>query len=92
MLTVGLPVFAAQILAFAVPQIEVARFAPWHQQRPVDSERVDQLSEVPQTVAALYMPLVSASMKSVGFVATAAPADATARALRFVVLRYRQAV
>ncbi len=91
LLTVGLPVFATQLVAFAMPRVEVVRFVPWQQLREdatLEAQDVTRV-EAPSRVAFVVSPQVPAGL---GFVAVAAPEDVSARALRFVVLRHRQAV
>lgn len=92
LLTVGLPVFATQLVAFAMPRVEVVRFVPWQQLREApsveqqDTTKAEVVARAPQ----FFAPPVAPS--GAGFVAAAAPDDSSARALRFVVLSHRQAV
>ncbi|MGV3620065.1 MAG: hypothetical protein ACO1OB_04570 [Archangium sp.] len=92
LLTVGLPVFATQLVAFAMPRVEVVRFVPWQQLREEvsveqqDTTKAEVVARAPQFFAAPTAPCGE------GFVAAAAPDDSSARALRFVVLSHRQAV
>ncbi len=92
LLTVGLPVFATQLVAFAMPRVEVVRFVPWHELREVESLETHDTTraEAPSRVAYVVVPPQAPA--GLGFVAAAAPEDVSARALRFVVLRHRQAV
>lgn len=92
LLTVGLPVFATQLVAFAMPRVEVVRFVPWQQLReapPVDSQDTAKAEVAVRAPRCFVAP---AAPSGEGFVAAAAPDDSSARALRFVVLRHRQAV
>lgn len=92
LLTVGLPVFATQLVAFAMPRVEVVRFVPW--QQLTEALSVEQQDTTKAEVAVRAPQFFSAPVPVVdeGFVAAAAPDDSSARALRFVVLSHRQAV
>ena len=82
-LTVGIPVFAAQVVAFALPRVEVTPFT--FSRRAADTtERADR--EVKVVKSARPLPPVFAFTWSSddGFVAAAAPEGAAARALLFV--------
>jgi hypothetical protein len=89
-LTVGIPVFAAQVVAFALPRVEVTPFT--FSRRAVDTtERADR--EVKAVKPARPLPPVFAFTwpSDDGFVAAAAPEGAAARALLFVKHVRRQA-
>lgn len=92
LLTVGLPVFATQLVAMAMPRVEVVRFVPLHRfADEISAESQDTAkTEAPEKVA--FTAFTSPAASGEGFVASAAPVDASARQLQFVVLRHRQAV
>lgn len=92
LLTVGLPVFATQLVAFAMPRVEVVRFVPWQQLREEISENAEDTTKTPARASMPLLVSAPVSAASPGFVAAKAPADSSARALRFVVLRHRQAI
>lgn len=92
LLTVGLPVFATQLVAMAMPRVEVVRFVPLHRfAEEISAESQDTAkTEAPERAA--FVAFTSLAAAGEGFVANEMPDDVTARALRFVVLRHRQAV
>lgn len=92
LLTVGLPVFATQLVAMAMPRVEVVRFVPLHRfAEEISAESQDTAkTEAPEKRS--FVAFTSLASAGEGFVANEMPDDVTARALRFVVLRHRQAV
>lgn len=92
LLTVGLPVFATQLVALAMPRVEVVRFVPLHRfAEELSAESQDTATaEAPEKAGLAAFASLAAAGE--GFVASEMPDDVTARALRFVVLRHRQAV
>ena len=92
LLTVGLPVFATQLVAMAMPRVEVVRFVPLHRfAEEISAESQDTAkAEVPEKAA--FVAFTSSGATAEGFEAAEMPDEVAARALRFVVLRHRQAV
>jgi hypothetical protein len=90
LLTVGLPVFAAQLVAFALPRVETAPFTLLR--RVVETtERADVETRVVQPARPLP-PVVALQLPAhAGFCAAPAPDDVSARALLFVKHVRRQA-
>ncbi|MFT3714190.1 MAG: hypothetical protein QM817_41535 [Archangium sp.] len=90
LLAVGLPAFAAQLVAFALPKVEVTpwvllrKVAQTEERREVESKIVSPARPLP--------PVVTFSLPgSEGFVASPAPEGSSARALLFVKHVRRQA-
>ncbi len=92
LLTVGLPVFATQLVAMAMPRVEVVRFVPLHRFADEISAESQDTAKAEAPEKAVFAAFASLAATGEGFVANSMPDDMTARALRFVVLRYRQAV
>jgi len=91
LLTVGLPVFAAQVVAFALPRVEVTPFALLR--RVVETaERAEVETKVVQPARPLPPPSALTLVADDGFVAAPAPEDSSARALVFVKHVRRQAI
>lgn len=76
----------------AMPRVEVVRFVPLHRfAEEISAESQDTAkTEAPERAA--FVAFTSLAAAGEGFVANAAPVDASARQLQFVVLRHRQAV
>jgi len=92
LLTVGLPVFATQLVAMAMPRVEVVRFVPLHRFADEISAESQDAAKTEAPEKAVFAAFTSFATANDGFVANAAPVDVSARQLQFVVLRYRQAV
>ncbi len=91
LLTVGLPVFATQLVAWAVPRAEAVRFVPVLRQL-CELKQTAQRTDTAQTpAAAVSFALAHVVPSNSGFLAAEPPADSSSRALRFLVSRYRQA-
>jgi hypothetical protein len=84
LLTVGLPVFAAQLVAFALPRVEVTPFALLRRVAVV-SEREQARERVLADVAELpSVAVVPVALDGTRFEAPVAPENVSARALTFV--------
>jgi hypothetical protein len=89
-LTVGIPVFAAQLVAYALPRVEVTPFTLLR--RAADTtERAEVEVKAVQPARPLPPDFGFTLASHEGFVAAAAPEGAAARALLFVKHVRRQA-
>lgn len=90
LLTVGIPVFAAQLMAFAIPRVEVASFTLLRRVAETTT-RVEVETNVVQPARPLPPPFAFLQVADDGFTATPAPEGSSARALLFVKHVRRQA-
>jgi hypothetical protein len=90
LLTLGIPVFAAQLVALALPRVEVAAFTLLRRTVEV-TERAEVESKVVQPARPLPPASAFVLVADDGFVAAASPEDSSARALLFVKHVRRQA-
>ena len=89
-LTVGIPVFAAQLVAFALPRVEVTPFSLFRKVAAT-TERAEVEMRVVQPARPLPPPFALTLVADDGFTASPAPEDFSARALLFVKHVRRQA-
>jgi uncharacterized Fe-S cluster-containing protein len=89
-LTVGIPVFAAQLVAFALPRVESAHYTLLRRVAET-TERAEVESKVVQPARPLPPIFAFIQVADDGFVAAPAPEDSSARALLFVKHVRRQA-
>ena len=91
LLTVGLPVFAAQLVAYALPRVEVTPFTLLRRVA-VESEQNQSKERLPVTHREQpLLVVVPPALDDVEFLAPVAPVDSSARALLFVKHVRRQA-
>ena len=90
LLTVGIPVFAAQLLAFALPRVEVTPFSLLRRVTAT-TERAEVKSTVVQPARPLPPIFAFTQVADEGFTAAPAPEGSSARALVFVKHVRRQA-
>ena len=90
LLTVGIPVFAAPLMAFAIPRVEVASFTLLRRVAETTT-RVEVETNVVQPARPLPPPFAFLQVADDGFTATPAPEGSSARALLFVKHVRRQA-
>jgi len=90
LLTVGIPVFAAQLLAFALPRCEVTPFTLLRRVAET-TERAEVKATVVQPARPLPPPFALTLVADDGFAAAPAPETSSARALLFVKHVRRQA-
>lgn len=84
LLTVGIPVFAAQLVAYALPRVEVTPFTLLRRVAVVseqDHTRERVLADVAELPSVVVVPV---ALDATTFEAPCAPDDASARALTFV--------
>lgn len=89
-LTVGIPVFAAQLLAFALPRVEVTPFTLLRRAAE-PTQRAEVETRVVRPARPLPPPFALTLAADDGFVAAQPPEDLSARALLFVKHVRRQA-
>ena len=89
-LTVGIPVFAAQLVAFALPRVERTPFTLLRRAAET-TERAAVENEVVHPARPLPPPCALTLAADDGFIAAPAPEDSSARALLFVKHVRRQA-
>ena len=89
-LTVGIPVFAAQLLAFALPRVEVTPFSLLRRVCET-TERAETQLKVVRPARPLPLAFSFTLVADDGFAASPAPEDFSARALLFVKHVRRQA-
>ena len=90
LLTVGIPVFAAQLMAFALPRVEVTPFTLLRKVSET-TERAAVRAHVVQPARPLPPPFALTLVADDGFAAAPAPELSSARALLFVKHVRRQA-
>jgi hypothetical protein len=83
LLTVGIPVFAAQLLAFALPRVEVTPFSLLRRVAET-TERAEVRATVVQPARPVPPPFALTRVADDGFVAAPAPEGSSARALLFM--------
>lgn len=89
LLTVGIPVFAAQLLAFALPRVEAASFTLLRRVAET-TQRLEVETNVVQPARPLP-PFAFSQVADDGFTAAPTPEGLSARALLFVKHVRRQA-
>lgn len=90
LLTVGIPVFAAQLMAFALPRVEVAPFTLLRRVGET-TQHASVRAHVVQPARPLPPPFALTLVADDGFAAAPAPELSSARALLFVKHVRRQA-
>lgn len=90
LLTVGIPVLAAQLLAFAMPRVEGASF-PLLRRVAETTHRLEVETNVVQPARPLPPPFAFLQVADHGFTAAPTPEGLSARALLFVKHVRRQA-
>ena len=83
LLTVGIPVFAAQLVAFALPRVEATPFTLLRRS-VATTERADVEVKIVQPARPLSPIFAFTRASDDGFVAAPAPEGSSARALRFM--------
>lgn len=92
LLTVGIPVFAAQLVAYALPRVEVTPFVLLRRAAQVSEQEQHRDEVIAKATPRTVLVLVPQALDGERYAAPVAPEGASARALDFVKHHHRQGV